>query len=442
MKIGNTDLPVDKEIPDLFSIKDFIPHNSAEISVSNVMTVITKNEQWSYAAFFPLRLENLKRKSLSSSPVLILIESIVKRGCISIGCVTKDLKSFTDEMMHTQEDDATTLCLLADPLEECSGLMIRNWRDDNESSVVEIHSISVFQLKRIGDSVEILPPPNLRLVPTKNWSRYYGITPESMIEKIRLWEYREITEAKVMPWIDGLHIKIYPGSEIHEALYLSGLYEPNTMLVLQKLLSHGDTFLDVGANIGCFSLYGARIVGSEGRVFAFEPSSREYQRLVENVLLNDLTNISTISAAVSDSEGKSILNIAGEPHSGHNTLGQNYVYSGVESIATEEVDTITLDEFVRTKSIERIDVIKMDIEGWEYKALLGAREILKKHRPALIIEMLGIAQSTNNNSIFRLESLLSNVGYRFWDIDDETAELLPISNLTQSHSENIVAMFH
>ncbi len=441
-KNRNPALPLNKEIKGLFSIKEVIPHNNAEINVSNIITIITDSKQWSYAAFFPLRLENLKKKSFFSSPVLILIKSIVKRGCIAIGCITNDFKSFTDEMIHPKKDIVTTFYLLVDPLENCSGLMVRNCRDDNEPSVVEIHSICVFELERIGNRVKISPTPNLRLAPFKNWSRYYGITPNSMIEKIRLWEYKGLTEPKVMPWIEGLQITIYPGNEIHEALYLSGQYEPNTMVVLQKLLSPGDIFFDVGANIGCFSLYAARIVGAKGHVFAFEPSYREYNRLVENVLLNDITNVTTINVAVSDLEGKGMLNIACERHSGQNTLGQDYVYKGVKSIATEEVDTITLDKFVRTISIDRVDVIKLDIEGWEYKALLGACEILKKYRPALIIEITGIKLIANRNCIVQLESLLSNLGYRFWDIDDKTAELLPISNLIQSHSENIVAMFH
>ncbi|MFC1485563.1 FkbM family methyltransferase [Candidatus Latescibacterota bacterium] len=440
-KIKYPRLPLDKKISGLFSLKEVIPYNTAKINISKKITVITDSKQCSYSAFFPLISNNAEKENVFSSAVLILIRAIIKKGGISIGCIKNDFKSFADDTIQIQKDVMKTSCLLVDPLKECSGLMVRNYRDDDESSIIEIHSIDVYTLKRICNREKVSSPSELHLKPVKNWSRYYGITPHSMIEKIRLWEYKEIDIPKIMPWIRGLKIKIYPGNEIHEALYLSGLYEPNTMLVLQKLLSPGDTFFDVGANIGCFSLYAARIVGSKGRVFAFEPSFREYKRLTENVKLNKLQNVKTINAALSDSESKTKLNIACERHSGHNTLGENFIYKGVESVATEEVDTITIDKFVYTRSLGKIDMIKLDIEGWEYKALTGAQEVLKKYRPALIVEVIEKTLYDNRNPISQLEPFLSNLGYSFYEIDEETADLSPISFLSQSHSQNIIAMF-
>jgi FkbM family methyltransferase len=200
-------------------------------------------------------------------------------------------------------------------------------------------------------------------------------------------------------------------------------------------------FLDVGANAGVFSLVASRLVGRGGRVFSFEPSVREYQRLCDAVSLNGLNAMVTpLKTAVGAKTGQELLRVASEPHSGLNTLGSEFPYEDVAVWRLEQVQVTTLDEFARDESLPRIDVIKIDIEGAEAKALAGASETLVRYRPILIVEVFSRSLALNGSSVADVERRLRDARYRLFRIDDETAELLPISELAAIDEQNIVAV--
>ena len=322
-------------------------------------------------------------------------------------------------------------------IEELGQLRIANAWDRGASSV-QIHKAEVFELKLPVVAEVLKPPRRLRLQPVSNWSEVYGSQGTTLEEQTRAIVYARLTDSRPMRWLNGLRLLIEPSCEVGRAIYVTGLYEPSTMLVLKRLLKPGSVFVDGGAHIGVFTLFAASLVGSSGRVIALEPSAREFSSLEANVALNRLTNVTLLREALSDRVGEQELLIADALHSGHNTLGSRLAYPGVQVAEAVGVRTTTLDELVKTEGLKNVDVVKLDIEGSECHALRGARALLSSLCPALIVEVNRSALSAGGGSAEELEALLRGAGYQLWQIED-AAGLAPLSSLDALDEANIVA---
>ena len=112
-----------------------------------------------------------------------------------------------------------------------------------------------------------------------------------------------------------------------------------------------------------------------------------WQRLRDNIELNEIANIQVVKAAVADGVGSALLHLADDRHNGQNTLGRHFAYYGTASGLEEAVDLISIDEFFRTNHIYRLDVIKLDIEGAEYRALVGGSATIAGFRPIVIFRV-------------------------------------------------------
>jgi len=139
----------------------------------------------------------------------------------------------------------------------------------------------------------------------------------------------------------------------------------------------GDIVFNCGANIGIFSIYAAK---KAKMVYAFEPGKNEAVALSENKRLNNCNNIKIIPKAVSDKTERVKLILLG--------VSSHYLVSkDNRDKKAVDVQTISIDEFVKEENLERVDFIKMDIEGSEEKALLGAKETLRNFRTKLAISI-------------------------------------------------------
>lgn len=141
---------------------------------------------------------------------------------------------------------------------------------------------------------------------------------------------------------------------------------PEYIKVLQDNIKEGYTVLDIGANIGFYSLLMSRMVGDSGKVYAFEPEPRNFEILQKNIALNKITNVIVSNLALSDKVGKSFMELSSD--SGQHRLSD----SGVE------IQTTTIDEYFKDT---KIDFIKMDAEGSEGKILKGMSQ-----RPPMVTE--------------------------------------------------------
>ena len=276
--------------------------------------------------------------------------------------------------------------------------------------------------------------------PQARWSRYYGAELDTDDEKRRAKAFEELMAPNVIQWSDGLSLNILPGDQLSRAVYVSGTYEPNTLVILKKLLKPGDTFLDAGANAGIMSLVASRWVGPEGRVYSFEPSEREYQRLVDNLNRNGATNVTPVPCAVSSESGHTCLRIAPQGFGGLNTLGAWFPYEGVATDRMQPVTLTSLDEFVDRHRIERVSVIKLDVEGAEAAALRGALRILRVQRPAIVAEVFSASLRSNGSSPAAVEELLRDADYVLFRIGDSTASLESIDDLAGIDEQNFVAL--
>jgi FkbM family methyltransferase len=186
------------------------------------------------------------------------------------------------------------------------------------------------------------------------------------------------------------------------------------MYFLSKVLEPGGTFIDVGANIGLYSLAAARIVGSGGRVLAFEPSSRERELLERNIDRNCLTQVAVDSRALGDAENsQTVLHIADDQHGGQNTLGA-VVYENVRLVGDASVEMTTLDRVVDEHGLDRVDTVKIDVEGAEFAVLSGAHGILTALRPVLMMELQDDSLVAQGSSEREVVGVLSRFGYELY----------------------------
>jgi FkbM family methyltransferase len=196
-------------------------------------------------------------------------------------------------------------------------------------------------------------------------------------------------------------------------LYAFGWHQATELPILATSLSHGEVVLDIGANVGLWSLILSKAVGANGKVFAFEPTQITYNTLTENVALNSLTNVVTLPYALSNHNGQ--VRLYHDVDASRNSFGETRL-TNVAS-AYEEVSTRTLDSLIAELHLEALDFVKIDVEGAEPLVFEGARNTLARFRPTILFEVSPKALAALG---FRCESpleILSDLSYRFYELD-------------------------
>jgi len=167
-------------------------------------------------------------------------------------------------------------------------------------------------------------------------------------------------------------------------LISKGFYEKNILSSLKNLLSAGDTFVDLGANEGYFSIVSSKLVGESGIVVSIEPQSRLINVILKNKNLNNLKNIFVEKVAISNYNSIRNLYLSPNTNSGSSRLYLKQKYSN----HIEYVKTKTLLYIIKKYQLSRIKILKIDIEGFEYEAILGSKELfLNNVIENIIIEM-------------------------------------------------------
>ncbi len=226
--------------------------------------------------------------------------------------------------------------------------------------------------------------------------------------------YRMINRHRtVVATIEGVTYELDLNETIDAAIYFEGCFEPDTTTAINTLCRPGMTVLDVGANIGCHTLRFARLVGPEGRVIAFEPMSVAFSRLKRNVGLNTFPNITLEKLALSNcTQRREVALACSWPLSGVHDSLLHPIHRG--RAFRDTVDFVSLDDYVRARGVGRIDLIKLDVDGHEFKVVQGAIEALQLHRPLMIMELGIYSLAEAGDNFADLVSLLSHLGYRFY----------------------------
>jgi len=200
---------------------------------------------------------------------------------------------------------------------------------------------------------------------------------------------------------------------------LLGLHEPNTFEVFRQTVKPGMTVIDLGANIGYFCIYLDKLVGREGKVYAFEPVPSTFATLKRTLERNKCGNTVPIQKAVSDQNGYVDFFLS-------HTHYMSSLSAGWAGAASQimKVPSVRLDDFVEAENIEP-GFIKMDIEGGGVFALPGMAKTIKKNRPFLLLE------SHTPEEDLAIGKVLSENGYRAYRIGDRT----PLINLNANHTD-------
>jgi FkbM family methyltransferase len=181
-----------------------------------------------------------------------------------------------------------------------------------------------------------------------------------------------------------LQMEVVPREAMNKALFLYGTLEISETRLVQALLRPGMCFIDVGANIGYYTLIAASIVGPTGAVHAFEPNEVIRTRLSANLRRNELDNVVVHGEAMTSQSG-SVRFYASV--SSENSGTSSIIPGAGLSAQGEEVPCVSLDDFAATLAPRRIDVLKMDVEGAELDAIKGGHKVLGgADAPALVFE--------------------------------------------------------
>lgn len=217
---------------------------------------------------------------------------------------------------------------------------------------------------------------NLYVIPggffvTKLFRKFF--TSSSKGENWRNFEFR------------GVSMKVDISKQMGNAIYWRGAHDWAPIFVLEKFLKAGDTFIDVGANQGEYSLWAARKVGDQGKVVAFEPMRQLFGQLEENIRLNKSfqKSITPVQLGLSDKKGEVILYASEDANEGTNTIYNTDKFS----IELEKIQLDTLDEQLKAIKIKEVNFLKVDVEGAELQVLKGALNTLELYRPILLLEI-------------------------------------------------------
>jgi FkbM family methyltransferase len=200
------------------------------------------------------------------------------------------------------------------------------------------------------------------------------------------------------------------------SIYLLGAFEKSTALTLQKLVRPGDVVFDIGANIGAHTLGAARSVGPTGCIFAFEPTDYAFAKLKRNLSLNPELQMrcyahQTLLAAdltapcQPEIYASWPLKTDAPVHPKHRGRLVTTLHASVD----------TLDSFVEREGIQRLNLIKIEVDGFEYPVLRGGLGTLAKFRPILVMEMSPYVHAEQGQSFEALVALLRDSGYSLQD---------------------------
>jgi FkbM family methyltransferase len=195
---------------------------------------------------------------------------------------------------------------------------------------------------------------------------------------------------------------------------LSGEFERQELDILEAVCTVGGTVIDVGANIGLYTVLAAKRVGSSGHVFAFEPVPENIKLLRENLDLNDVSaRVEIQEVAVGEKPGELELFLSDRQIGTHSAARS--LVGGSRSI---RVPMQSIDAFVTSRGIQHIDLVKVDVEGYDGQVVNGAVHSLRLHKPILLIEYAPIRLEAIGQAPSEFIATLSGI-YRYCVLLDE-----------------------
>jgi FkbM family methyltransferase len=231
--------------------------------------------------------------------------------------------------------------------------------------------------------------------------------------RAKLWA---TCRASGKPFVDeirrDLKMYLYPDDLLSASIY-EKQFEVNEQNFLIRYLHRGDVFVDVGANIGIFTVMAADRVGRSGLVFSFEPCAETFSRLETNLKLNGFKNAVCLRLALSDTQNTQYLYQLTGGYGAFNSLAPPTLSAGYDQV---EVQCTTWDSFEQlNEAARRVCLMKIDVEGWELRVLNGAAQALARpNAPDLLVEFTDANAQAAGTSCAALYERLVGFGYRMY----------------------------
>jgi FkbM family methyltransferase len=266
---------------------------------------------------------------------------------------------------------------------------------------------------RLGEAAEQMGQLNARLLDANHQLAVLGAGVEQAIRQ------SDVTLGYLKSSVEVLGHKMFLDAKDSLLLAAHGVYEPFETDLLQKQIRPGDAVVDVGANIGYYTLLFARRVGPQGRVFAFEPDPTNFDLLQRNVQRNGYTNVTLVRKAVAAQSGKLRLYLC------ENNKGDHRTYDSHDGRPSLEIEAVSLDDyFIDYRGT--LSLIKMDIQGAEEGALRGMKRVLRGHpcvKVATEFWPIGLKRFGTSAQAF-LDSLRRQ-GFQLYHINEAARTLAP-----------------
>jgi FkbM family methyltransferase len=210
----------------------------------------------------------------------------------------------------------------------------------------------------------------------------------------------------------------YVSNENHPERALSAYWgnDQGELRFVWQFLEPGMVFFDVGAYHGIFSVLAGMKLSSRGQVVAFEPSPRERQRMEFHLRMNGLNHVHLEPCAVSAGAGRQKFFTVASDFSSMNSLRQPPIEWPTREMT---VETTSLDEYLEQRHMDRVDLMKIDVEGGELEAFRGARRLLSSIRPILICEVLDWVTRPWGYPAREIVKRLFSEGYEWFDFNDD-----------------------
>lgn len=220
----------------------------------------------------------------------------------------------------------------------------------------------------------------------------------------------------VIEYDRDLYICVNSSSYIEWHIFFYGYYEKEIIDLFKRLFKKDFYAFDVGANIGTHTLIMSSLAGENGKIIAIEPHPKIFGKLIENLSINRITNIQALQCALSDLSENSILYsfAEGKPNKGISSLG--YLCDNANKI---KIQCKTLDEIMVEKKLSKLDFIKIDVEGYEYNVLIGAKNSIQKYRPYILFEYDEANWNTLGQDLNSVKRFFSEIYYSLYVIKNK-----------------------
>jgi FkbM family methyltransferase len=253
-------------------------------------------------------------------------------------------------------------------------------------------------------------------------------------------------ELKEKEWLDNFadqnsfvfqfdkDVKIYLYKDSILSRYIYDGFEKDEIEFLKSNLKPGDIFVDIGSNVGLFSLVASNIVGENGSVYSFEPTPQTFTRLQKNIVLNRFTNIKVKNIGLSDKKGNLELQISENGFDAWNTFArkENERFQHKTSVEVSTID----DEFTDIDK-SRISFVKIDVEGWEKFVINGGKSFFENYSPVVMVEFTETNTFDAGYFVQEIYDIMVEFGYKWFR--NKKGQLIPEEKKLRYPYDNLIA---